>query len=298
MILPVNFAVNIGENGLLFVGIFPNGKLVTSHTVSPPPQTPTNTQAATMQTRVSSRFATFGNQFPGNIINHCNVPGTVALTFDDGPSPHTSHVLDILDRHGAKATFFVNGDNFSRGRIDDHSTPWPETLQRMHQSGHQIGSHTWSHVDLTAVSSWTRQQEISDLEQAFVNLFGWYPVYVRPPYGSCEHECQGDLAWMGYHVVTWDIDTKDYANDSPEAIYIAKETFSNALSMDPSSNSYIALSHDVHVQTAYTLTEYMLDTLGSRGYRAVTVGECLGDPAENWYRSDMPDATEETDWWR
>lgn len=73
----------------------------------------------------------------------------VALTFDDGPSIFTPRVLDLLDQYHARATFFVNGDNFARGHIDDRATQWPDILRRMHRSGHQIGSHTWSHADLT-----------------------------------------------------------------------------------------------------------------------------------------------------
>ena len=62
----------------------------------------------------------------GVIIEHCTVPGVVALTFDDGPFIYTNHILDLLDEYCAKATFFINGENWSRG-LSDFSTPWPET---------------------------------------------------------------------------------------------------------------------------------------------------------------------------
>lgn len=58
----------------------------------------------------------------GVVIKHCTVPGVVALTFDDGPYTYTSHILDLLDQYNAKATFFINGDNFSNN-VDDPSEP-------------------------------------------------------------------------------------------------------------------------------------------------------------------------------
>ncbi|KAH8893112.1 carbohydrate esterase family 4 protein [Thozetella sp. PMI_491] len=222
----------------------------------------------------------------GTLVEHCNVPGTVALTFDDGPYQYTLHVLDLLDQYGANATFFVVGDNFGRGFLDDPSSPWPDVLRRMAGSGHQVGSHTWDHnVDLSQTDSSTRYDEMAKVEVALNNVLGYYPTYMRPPFGSCDAACQQDLGAMGYHVINFDVDTKDYENDSPDQIHVAIENFDAGVSGDPSSSSFIVLSHDVHENTAYTLAEYMLQSVQSRGFRAVTVGECLGDDASNWYRT-------------
>ncbi|KAK0704621.1 hypothetical protein B0H67DRAFT_353798 [Lasiosphaeris hirsuta] len=220
----------------------------------------------------------------GVIIEHCTVPGVVALTFDDGPFQYTSQVLDTLAQYGAKATFFVNGDNWSHG-IDDSSTPWPATLKRMINEGHQIGSHTWSHVDLTAADSTTRYSQMHQLDVALTNVIGKSPTYMRPPYATCEGACLADMQQLGYHVINFDVDTKDYLHDSPEDISVAMDTFSAAVEAGGPSSSFLVLSHDVHEQTAVALTPYMLDKIYAKGYRAVTVGECLGDAPENWYRS-------------
>ena len=75
----------------------------------------------------------------------------VALTFDDGPSGYTGQVLDILDRHGAKATFFIVGRNA------EHNTA---LIRRAVESGHEIGNHTWSHASLTALAKAVRHQEV------------------------------------------------------------------------------------------------------------------------------------------
>lgn len=69
----------------------------------------------------------------GTYINHCYIPGKVALTFDDGPYIYTEELLGILHQHGAKATFFVNGYNLENNE-------W--LLQRIINEGHQLASHT------------------------------------------------------------------------------------------------------------------------------------------------------------
>lgn len=79
-----------------------------------------------------------GSSIPyGLIITHCNVPNTVALTFDDGPFIYTGQILDTLSKHGARATFFLNGVN--KGNIDSSH----DLVQRTLAEGHQLGSHTY-----------------------------------------------------------------------------------------------------------------------------------------------------------
>jgi hypothetical protein len=68
-------------------------------------------------------------------------------------------------------------------------------------------------------------------------------------------------------------------------IHISEDRFSSMQSSDETNHDYIVLAHDVHYQTVATLAEYMIDVSRGRGYKLVTVGECLGDPYENWYRS-------------
>lgn len=109
---------------------------------------------------------------------------------------------------------------------------------------------------------------------------------MRPPYSSCNAACEVTLKDLGYHISFFDVDTDDYNNDSPLLIQNAKNNFLNGISPgNPASNSYLVISHDIHEQTAHNLTGYMLDVLKTKGYRAVTMGECMGDPVANWYRT-------------
>jgi peptidoglycan/xylan/chitin deacetylase (PgdA/CDA1 family) len=220
------------------------------------------------------------------VLYQCSTPNTIALTFDDGPWAYTQSILDTLANYNVHATFFITGNNGGKGRIDDPTTPWPAILKSMHAAGHQLASHTWSHEDLTAIPANLVQNQIIYNEMAFRNIFGWVPTYLRPPYGSCDDAstCLSTLNSLGYHIITWDVDTKDYLNDDPTLIQNSKNWFAGNVSNPSGGNSYIELSHDIHQQTALTLVSFMLDTLIARGYKAVAVGECMGDPSTNWYR--------------
>lgn len=76
--------------------------------------------------------------YDGAGVEHCKNPGAVALTFDDGPYNYTSHLLDVLAAYGARATFFITGNNLGKGQIDIEETGWPDIIRRMHADGHQV----------------------------------------------------------------------------------------------------------------------------------------------------------------
>lgn len=222
-------------------------------------------------------------------VRSCLAPGTVALTFDDGPNKYTKDLLDLLDNYNAKVTFFITGNNNAKGPIDTPGMPWASLIERMHQSGHQIASHTWSHQDLSKISPEQRRIQMLWNEVALRNILGGFPTYMRPPYSSCTMDsgCLNDMGTLGYHVILYDIDTEDYSHDSPSAIQGSKDIFDKSLARGkPSDKSWLIIAHDVHEQTVHNLTEHMLKKLSSDGYKIVTVGECLGDPEENWYRTD------------
>lgn len=118
------------------------------------------------------------------------------------------------------------------------------------------------------------------------NIVGFFPTYMRPPFSSCNAACMATMNALGYHVTFFDVDTDDYDNDSPLLIQNAKNNFLTKISPSNSNtDAFLVIGHDIHQQTAQNLTAFMLDTLLAKGYRPVTVGQCLGDPVANWYRS-------------
>jgi peptidoglycan/xylan/chitin deacetylase (PgdA/CDA1 family) len=127
----------------------------------------------------------------------------VYLTFDDGPTPEVSHwVLDVLDIHEIKATFFCIGQQVEK---------YPDTFQEIIKRGHAIGNHTYHHL-----SGWkcTDEQYITDTERAAdliqSNLF-------RPPYGRIKRSQYAALKKQ-YKIIMWDVLSKDYDMEvQPEA---------------------------------------------------------------------------------
>ena len=125
------------------------------------------------------------------------------LTFDDGPIPEvTPRVLDILDRYGVKATFFMVGEN-----IYKH----PDVFDKVVQAGHTIGNHTYNHL-----KGWRRTtaEYLANVEQfpKETNLF-------RPPYGKATFWQRRALVKQGYTLIYWDVLTRDYeATRTPEAM--------------------------------------------------------------------------------
>ncbi|KAF2471961.1 glycoside hydrolase/deacetylase [Lindgomyces ingoldianus] len=225
--------------------------------------------------------------YGGAGIYACTVPGTVAITYDDGPYTYTDGVLDQFKAYNARATFFITGININKGAIDNAATPWPAVIRRMIADGHQVASHTWSHQDLSAITTAQRHDQMIKNEMAIRNIIGKFPTYMRPPYSSCTPQsgCQDDLNALGYHISYFDLDTDDYNNVTPDKIQNAKNNFNAKIGpSNPATKDWLAIAHDIHQQTAQNLTGYMLATLTAKGYRAVTMGECLGDPEANWYR--------------
>ncbi|KFY62414.1 hypothetical protein V496_04611 [Pseudogymnoascus sp. VKM F-4515 (FW-2607)] len=229
-------------------------------------------------------------------IRHCTEMGTVALTFDDGPSAYTDDLLDLLDEYGAKATFFITGNNNGVHEIDDCSTGYPAIIKRMYDSGHQIASHTWGHPDLSGVDEEEFDRQMYRNEMAIRNILGVIPTYMRPPYISCDYTCAQKLDDMGYHNIYFDVDTVDYWNNDAELIHNAMDNVDAAISAkgwDPSQGSFLILQHDIHYHSVYSLTEYILNRMAEAGYgTSVTVGTCLGDPPRNWYRDAQPATVE------
>lgn len=212
----------------------------------------------------------------GSIITRCTQSNVVALTFDDGPGPKTSQLLDLLREFGAKATFFVTANNI----YPIESEPGSSLVRRALAEGHQVASHTWRHQDLSAIGRDERAREVLLTESAMANVFQRFPTYIRPPYGSCDGACLSHLGELGYHVINWSVDTDDWRHQ--DDIAQAEAKFAAGVNGNP---GHIVLSHDIHAATVDRLARYMLQTSRDRGLRFVTVGECLGDPAGNWYRA-------------
>lgn len=133
----------------------------------------------------------------------------VYLTFDDGPIPVvTPWVLNVLDRYGVRATFFMVGDN-----IRKH----PDVFRQVVERGHRVGSHTFNHLRGFEHSAFdyldnTKKgedymKEVCQGEELHAAL---YPLLFRPPHG---HMTFGQYMVLRreYNIVMWDLVTRDYS---------------------------------------------------------------------------------------
>ncbi|SDJ27854.1 Peptidoglycan/xylan/chitin deacetylase, PgdA/CDA1 family [Nonomuraea maritima] len=182
----------------------------------------------------------------------CRHVKCVALTFDDGPGPYTSALLRELAAHRALGTFFVVGRN-----VAEH----PDILRETYLEGHEIGSHTWSHADLTRLSAAGIRKELSRTDHAIKAAIGITPQLVRPPYGAFNKFV---LRQMRRPLVMWDVDTLDWQLRDR-----AKVTRKALKLVRPGS---IILFHDIHLSTVRAMP-HVLDTLSKRGYHFVTVSQ-------------------------
>lgn len=127
----------------------------------------------------------------------------VALTFDDGPDVrNTPLILDLLKDEQVPATFFVVGTQVER---------YPEMLVRIFEEGHLIANHSRTHADFAELTN----EEILKLEleptsQAVQQLTGYYPLTMRPPYGSLRPDSVQFLKDQGWKIVRWSLDTFDW----------------------------------------------------------------------------------------
>ncbi|KAF1911729.1 hypothetical protein BDU57DRAFT_84887 [Ampelomyces quisqualis] len=225
-------------------------------------------------------------QYGGVGIRECLKPKTVAITYDDGPYIYTEQVMDLFKAYNAKATFFVTGNNLGKGSIDEN---WTGVISKMYAEGHQIASHTWSHQNLDQITHDQRVDQMVKNEMAIRNIIGRYPTYMRPPYSACiTRPCMDDMKTLGYVITSFDLDTDDYNQLTKEKIQTAKNNFKNSLDSAGADGGRLAIAHDIHELTALNLTGYMLEQVYSKGWTAVTVGQCMQDPAANWYRDSGP----------
>jgi hypothetical protein len=159
-------------------------------------------------------------------------------------------------------------------------------MQRMIAEGHQIASHSWSHQNYSQLTTAQFQNQIYWNEIALNDILGFFPTYWRPPFSICPTSCENTLASAGYHITYFDLDTEGYLNDSPTLIQNSLNIWDETVpGTDPTTNNFLLIEHDIHYETVYTLVDYFIQSLQDNGYKAVTVGQCLGDSNLNWYRA-------------
>lgn len=182
-------------------------------------------------------------------------PGEVVLTFDDGPMRrYTLPILDALDEQCVKATFFSVG----RMAISDSAT-----LREVARRGHTIGTHTWSHQKLSALSAAAMKREF-ELGLSAVAAAAGTPVapFFRFPYLGHSRASLDYIKGRGVGIFGIHVDSRDFRTKSPGVV------LRNVLSQLEREKKGILLFHDIQPSTAGALAS-LLAELNERGYAVV-----------------------------
>ncbi len=184
----------------------------------------------------------------------------VALTFDDGPNAATTpQALDILAKYHVKGTFFMLGKNVAGNE---------QLVKRVHDEGHEIGNHSWSHPQLPTLALEQAKKQIEDTQAALRAVIGESPKMMRPPYGASNDAIRNAVD-MSF--IMWNVDSLDWKNRNTGSIMeqVKKQTC-------PGS---IILMHDIH-QTTINALPSVIEYLQKNGYTLVTVSELLNHQLE------------------
>jgi len=185
----------------------------------------------------------------------------IALTFDDGPhKKYTPEILDILSKYNAKATFFIVGENAEKN---------PELALRVHEEGHELAIHTYTHPFRTNVANLIK--EIKQTHATIYGITGYSPVLFRPVEGQYTDAMIDAIVKEGYKVVmwSWHLDTFDWK--SPGERKIINTVLKGA---KPGS---VVLFHDGGGNREQTVKamKKIIPELEKQGYKFVTISELI-----------------------
>ncbi|MHA6483859.1 polysaccharide deacetylase family protein [Paenibacillus sp. strain BS8-2] len=188
----------------------PTPASTSTETVSPavtPAPSPKETAASSLYRMNSAtyRFEAIDKTTPGK---------AVLLTFDDGPKNEVvlKSMLDTLDKHKAKAIFFVNGYRVKQN---------PELLKLIHEREQTIGNHSYDHIDLKKETKESVEQQLTSVQHDVEALTGIVPRFFRPPYGSGSDDVRESAKNHGMLYMTWSNGSLDWdksAKDKPEVV--------------------------------------------------------------------------------
>lgn len=143
----------------------------------------------------------------GTITHVSTLKPVAALTFDDGPNPiFTPRLLDILQKHHAKATFFMVGQAAER---------YPDLVRKVSEAGHAIGNHSWDHPSFPLITGPERRAQIRACAKA---IAPYAQNILRPPYGDQNLWSRLDALWLGYQVITWNGTAGDWLDHDADWI--------------------------------------------------------------------------------
>ena len=207
-------------------------------------------------------FPTFAYQQDENIFYcHKNNDQKIALTFDDGPHPkYTPKILEILRKYDIKATFFVIGQNVEF---------YPGIVEQIISDGHEIGNHTYRHKHTKMLTDEIFEEDVNKCDSLLYDNCDYEIKIFRPPEGYVDEKVKKIADELGYSIILWNIDTKDWAHATP--YQIEKNVINNISAGD------IILMHDYVSGGNSTIEalERIIPKLLDENYKFVKVSELI-----------------------
>ncbi|GAA5876922.1 hypothetical protein JCM8547_006311 [Rhodosporidiobolus lusitaniae] len=217
-------------------------------------------------------------------ITYCPTKEDWGASFDDGPSPYTPRLLNLLEQQNLKSTFFIVGSRaISR----------PEMVQTEYMLGHQLSIHTWAHSSLTTLTNEEIVAELGWTKKVIHDVTGVTPNTMRPPYGDIDDRVRYIALQMGLRPIIWtqygdqQFDTRDWQIGggvvSATDVYRNFETFLTSASSHLTTG-FIVLAHDLYQQSVDLAVDYYLPNVINEGKLKIkTIAQCLGETPEQSY---------------
>jgi peptidoglycan/xylan/chitin deacetylase (PgdA/CDA1 family) len=212
-------------------------------------------------------FPSWGFFLPVNSRGHTG-RSAVSLTFDDGPDPVTTHpLLRLLDRHAAKAAFFVTGEKAAK---------YGDLILDILEHGHEIGNHSYRHYPLLMLRRYQTLYREIESTQTVLRSFGISPAAFRPPVGITSPMLAKALLQQGLYCVTFSCRAFDGGNRYIKGL--------SGKILNKVKSDDIILLHDIKPKVArdteYFLREIdmILSCLKNKGLQIVPLAELLGRP--------------------
>ncbi len=180
----------------------------------------------------------------------------VALTYDDGPNPvHTNAILDILEKHDARATFFDLGYLVEK---------YPDVVKREEALGCEVASHSWDHANFNKLTEAQIKADLAKTDAVFQKVLGRSPASFRPPYGNCDDHVKKLIPLPIY---LWSVDTLDWKSRNADAVMKEVKKIGDL-------DGKVILLHGIYGSTAEA-TAKLVPYLQEAGYELVTVSELV-----------------------
>jgi peptidoglycan/xylan/chitin deacetylase (PgdA/CDA1 family) len=291
----------------------------TQVTIGADPNTHTVANSQTVASLVSRETPAARVHAATNMSSAATTDKLIALTFDDGPRPYVLFgskglhpapgLMDVLDQHGVKATFFVVGWRLTPKtwgeprHEEDIGVTCLDAAEKLIRQGHELEDHTYSHLELRSAEKKNGEQwvmhDVDRGAEAIKAVTGTQPRYLRPPDWIITSDARRDLEQQGYRVLTIssenpmalrDVNSLDYLC-AGKAVGCPKPSLPDAvlqqIGQREKKGTYTHILAFHELSTTVAAMPRLITDLKARGYRFVTLTEYMkligskpGEPAK------------------